>query len=108
MKKNNLTKNEILPLLRKELPYLRDKYGVRRMALYGSCARGTAGAKSDVDLLVDLSRPLGFEFVGLADHLENTLARRVDIATFATLKHSLDIPRCRPVALTIQRTLVHV
>jgi uncharacterized protein len=108
MKNNKLSKKGILPLLRKELPYLRDKYGIRRMALYGSFARGTAGRRSDVDILVDLSRPLGFEFVGLADHLERTLGRRVDVATFKTLNHSLHNARYRPIALTIRKTLIHV
>lgn len=108
MKNNNLGKKDVLPLLRKELPYLKEKYGVRRMALYGSFALGVADRKSDVDILVDLSRPLGFEFVALADHLESKLGRKVDVATFKTLDHSLHNTRYRPIALTVRKTLINV
>ena len=60
-----LDRESILEILEKELPYLREKYGVVRLALYGSFASGVPRRKSDVDLLVELSRPLGLEFVAL-------------------------------------------
>lgn len=106
--KETLNKEKILEILEKELPYLREKYGVARIALYGSFAYGTPTAKSDVDLLVELSRPLGLEFVALAYYLEKRLGRRVNLATFETLNRSLSHPRYRPIALDIQRTLTDV
>lgn len=78
------------------------------MAPYGSFALGAADRKSDVDILVDLSRPLGSEFVALADHLESKLGGRVDVATLKTLDHSLHNARYRPIALAIRKTLIHV
>jgi predicted nucleotidyltransferase len=103
-----LDKASILEILEKELPHLREKYGVVRLALYGSFASGVPGRKSDVDLLVELSRPLGLEFVALVSYLEQRLGRKVDLATFETLNRSLENPRYHAVAQNIQRTLTDV
>ena len=98
------SKQRILQILQKESSYLQKQYGVERIALYGSFAQDRATETSDVDLLVELSRPLGFEFVTLADHIENILGRKVDLSTFGTLRRSLENPRYRAIALEIQRT----
>ncbi|MGC9019527.1 MAG: nucleotidyltransferase family protein [Candidatus Bipolaricaulaceae bacterium] len=52
-----MTKEQILQVLREHLPELRTRFGVRRLALYGSFARGSASEQSDVDLLVELEAP---------------------------------------------------
>jgi predicted nucleotidyltransferase len=103
-----LDKKQILQVLREESLYLQDKYGIVRLALYGSFAREASTESSDIDLLVELSRPLGLEFVALAEHLETLLGRKVDLATFDTLRRSLENPRYHSVALNIQRTLTDV
>lgn len=76
------------------MPYLREKYGMEIVTLYGSSSRFEQVEKSDVDVLVELSRPLGFEFVELADYLQNILGRKVDLATFSTFNRSKKDP-CR-------------
>ena len=103
-----LTRGQILQILEEELPYLREAYGVVRLALYGSFAQGTPDPESDVDLLVELERPLGLQFVALALHLEERLGRSVDLATFETVKRSLDHPRYRPVAENVLRSMADV
>ncbi len=50
-------------------------------AMFGSFARGTADEKSDLDLLVRFSKPIGWRFYGIAEELEKVLAKRVDLAT---------------------------
>lgn len=106
--KTKLTKEQVLRILAQELPYLRERFGVVRVALYGSIAQETATTRSDVDLLVELSRPLGLEFVTLAQYLERRLGRSVDLATFETLRRSLQHPRYRAIAQNIAGTLVDV
>jgi hypothetical protein len=101
-------KQEIMQLLQKQLPYLREKYGVQRIAVYGSFAKGNQTRKSDVDILVQLARPLGFGFVELAYHLEKILKKKVDLATFDTLKRSLQSPRYKHIASDIERALSYV
>ncbi len=67
------SKEQILRVLRKELPYLRERFGVERLAVYGSFAKGTPKKRSDVDILVQLNKPLGLEFIDLAYYLEKVL-----------------------------------
>jgi len=102
------TKEKIMRLLRKQLPYLQEKYGVQRIAIYGSFAKGNQTKRSDVDILVQLARPLGLEFVELAYHLEKILKKKVDLATFDTLKRSLESPRYKHIASDVERTLSYV
>jgi len=103
-----LDREEVLQVLRKELPSLREKYGVERLAIYGSFAKGDQTKRSDVDILVQLVNPLGLKFVELAYHLEKVLGRKVDLATFETLHRSLENPRYKHIALDVQRTLSYV
>lgn len=101
-------KDDVVQRLKIELPYLREKYGVERIALYGSFARSEQAEKSDVDLLVELARPLGFEFVELADYLQKVLGRKVDLATFSTFHRSKQDPRRRHIAFNVEKDLVYV
>jgi hypothetical protein len=94
--------------LRKELPYLRRKYGVKRVAVFGSFARGTATESSDVDILVELARPLGLEFIAMADYLEAVLGHKVDLSTFECLRRSLQHSRYRIIARDVERSLLYV
>ncbi len=57
------------------------------MAIFGSVARGEAGPDSDVDLLVEFSRPVGlFHFIGVKEYLEQLLGRPVDLVTRDAIK----------------------
>jgi len=104
----SVTKTRIINKLRKQLPQLRAKYGVEKMALYGSFAKGTARKRSDVDILVQLTRPLGLEFVQLAYELEESLGRKVDLATFDAFQGRGMNSRYAHIASDIERTLLYV
>ncbi|NPV07469.1 MAG: nucleotidyltransferase family protein [Anaerolineae bacterium] len=94
--------------LQDEMPCLRERFGVVRLALYGSFARGEQTEESDVDILVELSRPLGLEFVQLACYLEEKLGRRVDLATFDSLHRTSRKPYRQLVAESILEDLLDV
>lgn len=67
-----------------------EKLGVKSLALFGSAARGEAGPGSDVDLLVEFSRPVGLlEFIRLKQVLERTLECEVDLVTPDALRESM-------------------
>lgn len=72
---------ELLRRLREVKPYLHDRYFVRELAIFGSYARNEQHVASDVDILVDLERPLGLEFVDLALELEKILGFKVDLVS---------------------------
>ncbi|MBF0328585.1 MAG: nucleotidyltransferase domain-containing protein [Nitrospirae bacterium] len=90
------------------MPSLKNSYGVRKIILYGSFAKGTQRKKSDVDILVDLKKPIGFEFVSLADELEKILGRKVDLATYNHYMSSFQNPRYKHIAEDIKGSLVYV
>lgn len=103
-----LSREKIISILKKELPYLKEKYGVERILLYGSFAKGNPKKTSDVDILVDIKRPIGLEFVALADVLEDKLGRKVDIATLAHYKRSFGNPRYKHIAEDIRKSMIYV
>jgi len=70
---------EIREILRKCLPEIRDKYGVTSIGIFGSYARGEEAPDSDIDIIVEFDRPIGWELVDLADHLESILHHKVDL-----------------------------
>ena len=55
------------------------EYGLTRVVLFGSFARGEADDSSDIDLVVETSRPLGFARGSIYNELEQKLGRPVDI-----------------------------
>jgi predicted nucleotidyltransferase len=99
---------DIISILKKELPRLRDEYGVQRIALYGSFAKGNPKKTSDVDILVDIRRPIGLKFVALAVMLEDKLGRKVDIATLSHYKQSFGNPRYKHIAENIRKSMIYV
>jgi uncharacterized protein len=79
-----MDRREVLERLADLKPWLAAQ-GVRRVRLFGSHARNAATADSDIDLLVDLSRPLGLAFFALEDELSQRLGAKVDLMTEAGL-----------------------
>ena len=63
-------KDEILAVLRTALPDLKRRWPIGSLAVFGSVARGEASAASDLDVLVEFTRPLGLsEFLALEEAL---------------------------------------
>lgn len=63
------------------------RYGVKRAGLFGSLVRGEMQRKSDVDVLIQLEKPIGlFNFVGLKLELEDKLGRKVDLVEYDAIK----------------------
>jgi predicted nucleotidyltransferase len=91
-------------IIKRELPYLMEHFGVKRIGLFGSFARGTPRSDSDVDILVEFERPVGFKFMEFADHLEQVLGRKVDILTPAGLQSI----RVKQIAREIEESVVYV
>ena len=50
---------EYARILREHMPELERDYGVASLALFGSYVRGEQQEGSDLDVLVDFSRPIG-------------------------------------------------
>lgn len=66
------------------------RLGVESLAVFGSVARDEAGPDSDVDVLVEVRRPMGlFGLIEIQEYLEGLLGRRVDLVTRQALKPRL-------------------
>jgi len=87
---------EILSTLREQHATLSQRFPIRRMALFGSWARGDAREDSDVEILVDVDPSIGLGFVELGDELENALGRRVDLVSRRAIKPSFWPPDAPP------------
>lgn len=62
-------------------PELKQKYFVNTIGLFGSIVRDDFTEKSDVDIIVDFTRPIGIEFIDLADYIERKLSKKVDLVS---------------------------
>ena len=70
-------------------PELTEKYHVRSIGLFGSIVRNDfSAARSDIDIIVDFSKPIGIEFVDLANYLEYRINRKVDLVSKNGIKKS--------------------
>lgn len=83
------TARDLETTLRAMRPLLAARFQVRRLGYFGSFATGNPRPDSDVDILVELAQPLGWEFFELEELLENALQRRVDLVTVDALKAQL-------------------
>ncbi|MFO7641425.1 MAG: nucleotidyltransferase family protein [Candidatus Competibacteraceae bacterium] len=99
-----LTRDQLIQLLHQERAYLSAEFGVRRIGLFGSYATGQPDETSDVDLVVEFERPMGFRFLEVVDYLEAVLGRKVDVLTPAGIQNI----RSQPVAKRIMESIVYV
>ena len=77
----------VLKILKQKNAELVRQFGVKSLFLFGSVARNEATVVSDVDLLVEFSRPVGyFGLFALQDYLEKLLGCPVDLGTLDSLK----------------------
>ncbi len=98
------SKEEITRVLRDNHSHLTSEYGVKRIGLFGSYARGVATKTSDVDLVVEFERPIGFRFVEFVEYLERLLGKNVDVLTPAGIQGI----RIEQIARSIKESTVYV
>lgn len=95
---------KVINVLRREIPYLKENYGVKKIAVFGSVVKGKYTKASDIDIVVEFIRPIGLRFMDLAEYLEKRLGRKTDILTADGLKSI----RIKKVAQDIKRSLLYV
>jgi predicted nucleotidyltransferase len=84
-----LTRTDIENKLRKLKPELADKFHVSRIGYFGSFASNNQTEKSDLDLLVEFSKPIGWEFFTLESFLEQSFGIPIDLVTPNALKERI-------------------
>jgi predicted nucleotidyltransferase len=77
----------VIRILKEKNTELVKQYGVKTLSLFGSVARDEATSTSDVDLIVEFNKPVGyFGLFALQGRLEELLGCRVDLGTPDSLK----------------------
>jgi predicted nucleotidyltransferase len=96
-----MTREEVLATLRKHKPELQKKYPLASVELFGSYARNEQTPDSDIDILVEFSEPVGYEFIDLLIEFETIFAGyKVDLLSKNGIK-----PHYRPY---IEEDIIHV
>ncbi len=83
------TINEIKMILQQNKEELKRKYKIKTIGIFGSFSRNEADEMSDVDILVEFSKPIGLAFVDLAEELEELLGVKVDLVSVNAVKPKL-------------------
>ena len=82
-----MKRDKVIQILKQQTAELARQFGVKTLLLFGSVARDEATSVSDVDLLVEFNKPVGyFGLFALQDHLEKLLGCPVDLGTPESLK----------------------
>lgn len=84
-----ITRNEILNKLRDLKPILYRDYSVSQIGLFGSFSDDSYSEDSDIDLLVEFEKPIGWKFFSLEIYLENIFKRKIDLVTKNALKEQI-------------------
>ena len=96
-----MSRDEILAQLRAHKPVLERRFGIVDLALFGSFARDSATAGSDIDILVRFDGPATSKrYFGAQFYIEDLLGRSVDLVTDSALRREL-----RPY---VEREAIHV
>jgi uncharacterized protein len=84
-----ISRNEILAKLKELKPVLYEDFAIKEIGLFGSFSDGTSSDESDIDILVELERPIGWKFFTLEVYLEKIFNRKIDLVTRNALKEQI-------------------
>lgn len=80
--------NEIKEIINSHRNYLGEKYFVDSFMLFGSYAKNLQTKDSDIDLLVNFTKPIDiFDFIELEEYLSKIFNKKIDLGTLKGLKH---------------------
>ncbi|HOL05433.1 MAG TPA: nucleotidyltransferase family protein [Syntrophorhabdaceae bacterium] len=83
------TLEEIKKRLTEHKEEIRDKYGVIIIGVFGSYARGRQNKMSDIDILIEVERPIGLKYFELWDYIEKLLSCEVDLVRAKLLREEI-------------------
>jgi predicted nucleotidyltransferase len=87
---NGMTREDIMDFLSAHKPELEQRFGVRKIGLFGSYARGDAREDSDIDIAIELEKEnIADHYFGLLHFLEDNLNRKIDLGVESNIKPAL-------------------
>ncbi len=84
------TKSEVIETIKLNKHRIEAEFGVTKIGVFGSVARDSASAKSDIDIAVEMKSENKFRnFMALERYLTKLLGKRIDLGIESTLKPSV-------------------
>jgi len=77
---------QIVKLLQLNKQMLFGQYPLTELGVFGSAVRDDFTEKSDIDIIIDYDKPMGVEFIDLANTLEKIVHRKVDLVSKKGIK----------------------
>jgi hypothetical protein len=99
-----LTRAKIIKTIKNEKPHLAAEFNVKKIGLFGSFAKGKQTGKSDIDIIIEFSKPIGFKFLELCNYLEKKLWGKVDVLTPEGIRGI----RLKHIAKSIRSNIIYV
>ena len=84
-----ITKTEILLKLTELKPILYKDFAVKEIGLFGSYSDNTNTEDSDIDILIELEKPIGWKLFTLELFLEKVFCKKIDLVTKNALKEQI-------------------
>ena len=78
---------KIKEIIKQDKKQLEVNYKVKKIGIFGSYIRGKSNSKSDLDILVEFTEPIGlFKFMDLEEHLQEKLQVKIDLVSKKALR----------------------
>jgi len=74
-----ITRNQIIRILKAEKSFLNKEFGVTRIGIFGSFAKGKESDESDIDFIVEMKQARFDHLAGLQIYLEKKFSRKIEI-----------------------------
>lgn len=74
-----LDRERVLSMLKLYFQYNKERFGIEKIGLFGSFARGEARPDSDIDIFISLKTPNLLTYASIAHHLETVFGRPIDL-----------------------------
>ena len=87
-KTEQLNKKKIMEIIESHKYHIQ-KYGVKKLGLFGSYAKNNHKKHSDIDFLVVLDKPTFDNYMGLKFMLEKVLHKKIDLVIEQNIKPAL-------------------
>ncbi|MBU2555739.1 MAG: nucleotidyltransferase family protein [Bacteroidetes bacterium] len=84
-----ITRTEIISKLKELKPKLYTDYSVKEIGIFGSYSDNTHSENSDIDILIELEKPIGWRYFTLELYLESVFGKKIDLVTKNALKHQI-------------------
>jgi len=86
--KKNLSKREIINFIKEKKTFLKENFGVLNIGLFGSYARDQHNQDSDIDFLVEFSKPSFDYLAGLQIYMEKKFNKKIEIVRKRSLSNN--------------------